>query len=102
MVRGWNVKWTMEQFAIMLSAVGNRPVIDSTGLKDDYDIELYWVNECPGRPDCETGVELPGVPTDPTLASALEQQLGLKLVTVPKVPTQILVVDHLEKLSTPN
>ena len=93
---------TMGQFVSSLSGELNHPVIDMTGLKGEYDIELYWVNECPRRPDCDTGVELPGVPTTPMLASALEEQLGLKLVSVAKVPTQILVVDHIEKTPTPD
>jgi uncharacterized protein (TIGR03435 family) len=52
-----------------------------------YDILLYWVAE-PG----ESG---------PTLASAIQSQLGLKLEPK-KVDISVFVVDHADKIPTEN
>ncbi len=58
------------------------PIIDKTGLKGSYQFVLSLQ---PGD----------------NLASALEQQLGLKL-TPAKTPTEILVVDHAERMPVAN
>jgi uncharacterized protein (TIGR03435 family) len=42
------VNETMEQFTRELSGRLNRPVADATGLKGEYELEMYWVNDCPG------------------------------------------------------
>ncbi len=64
----------MESLAIILSGepeVGDRVVVDQTGLTGDYNFELNWLTD--------RGA---GVPTDSTLPglfTALREQLGLKL-----------------------
>jgi uncharacterized protein (TIGR03435 family) len=75
-------------------------VVDRTGLTDQYDFKL------------EAGeVVLPnrhaqGTPADPgfaapSLSTALEKQLGLKLEHR-KEPLDIIVIDHIEKTPTDN
>ena len=69
-----------------LSDFLGRTVIDKTGLSGNYDIDLKWTpDEQQGTPDA-----------GPTLFTALEEQLGLKLVSA-KGPVEVFVVDHVER-----
>jgi len=65
-------------------------VVDQTGLKGKYDFTLRWT------PATLNGDET-GDPS-PSLFSALEDQLGLKLTTK-KNPVDVLLVDSVEKPS---
>ncbi len=89
-----------------LAQTVGRPVLDKTELKDNYDIELNWTPE-PGQgtggpfgaggPPLPPGVTLPPVdPNGPTLFTALQEQLGLKLDSA-KGNVQMLVVDNVTK-----
>jgi uncharacterized protein (TIGR03435 family) len=69
-----------------LSDVLSRNVVDKTGLSGNYDIDLKWT------PDEQQGTPEAG----PTLFTALEEQLGLKLVPA-KGPVDTFVVDHVER-----
>ena len=69
-----------------LSDLLSRNVVDKTGLSGNYDIELKWT------PDDQQGTPDAG----PTLFTALEEQLGLKLVPA-KGPVDTFVVDHVER-----
>lgn len=75
-------------FAGFLSQAAGRPVIDMTGVTDAFDIELRW----PADKDDFGGK---------AIAIAIDEQLGLKLVAQ-KLPVEIIVIDHLEKIPTPN
>jgi uncharacterized protein (TIGR03435 family) len=91
---------TMEWFADMLSHQVGGPIIDATGLKGKYDFVLSWVLEersaaRGGMPDAASE------PTGPTLLSAIQSQLGLKL-DAKKGLVEVLVVDHIEKVPTEN
>ncbi len=68
------------------NGLADRTVIDETGLTGKYDIDLKWT------PDDQQGTPDAG----PTLFTALEEQLGLKLVPA-KGPVDVFVVDHVEK-----
>jgi len=73
------------------NAVG-RLIVDDTGLGNKkFDFELRWT------PDNQP-VEQDSSDAAPSLFTALEEQLGLKLVSS-KGPVQILVVDHMERPS---
>ncbi|MEO7649089.1 MAG: TIGR03435 family protein [Bryobacteraceae bacterium] len=79
-----------------------RPVIDKTGLKGDYDFTLEWTPE-PGQ-GMFGGPPPPGGPppadtNGPSIFTALQEQLGLRLDSR-KGPVEIIVIDHLEKSST--
>jgi uncharacterized protein (TIGR03435 family) len=62
-------------------------VSDHTGLKGTYDFTLDW-----GQDD-----SVPG----PSLFTAVQEQLGLKLESK-TVPLEVLVVDHAEKVPSAN
>jgi uncharacterized protein (TIGR03435 family) len=79
---------TMGQFAGLLSGFAGRTVVDETGLDGGYDLEFSWF---PDRTVADSG---------PSLATALEDQLGFKLRPT-KGPLDFLVVDHVE-LPTPD
>ena len=69
----------------------NEVVVDKTGLTGMYTFSLEWSD----------GPAIGGAPQLPTLATALEQGLGLKL-DKGKQDFDVLVVDHVEKVPTGN
>jgi uncharacterized protein (TIGR03435 family) len=94
------VKVSASMLAQQLAARLGRNVVDKTGLSGDYDFKLGWqpdTGEVPGK----GGERLPDAinsdaPAGPSLFTALQEQLGLKL-EAQKGPVEILVVDHAEK-----
>jgi uncharacterized protein (TIGR03435 family) len=92
---------TMEIFAKALGALyAGRPVIDKTGLKGLYDIKLQW------NPDPALNAQAApvgagngaSVPAGPSLFTAIEEQLGLKLESS-RGPLPVLVIDNVQKPS---
>ena len=79
----------MAILAGMLARPVGRPVVDKTGITGKYDITLNFAPE--GSTDS----------TLPSIFTALQEQLGLKLEPQ-KVPVEILVIDHLEKMPSEN
>jgi uncharacterized protein (TIGR03435 family) len=77
-----------------LPEMGDRPIVDKTGLTGQYDFTLRWtpVEPDPGAAATDAG------PQGPSLFSALEQQLGLKL-TPTKAQIEVVVIDSVEKPS---
>lgn len=87
---------TIQEFARSLEAMLDRPVFDRTGLTGTYDIDLQWA-----RTDLHAGADASATSSDaPSLFTAVEEQLGLKLVRH-KEPLNVLVVDHVQA-PTPN
>jgi uncharacterized protein (TIGR03435 family) len=81
-------------------------VVDETGLTGAYDITLYWTPDPsePGgrrRPSGEASSTVEERTPDVDLRAAVEQQLGLTLVSK-KIVRDALVVDHAEKVPTEN
>jgi uncharacterized protein (TIGR03435 family) len=83
----------METLATALTAQFGRPVHDKTGLTGKYDFLLrhYQIRESDRDNETNTDPNLP-----PSLESAVQDQLGLKLEPA-KGPVTNLVIDHLEK-----
>ena len=87
----------MEQFAPILQRFGdgyfdNKPVVDSTSLRDNYDFEFHWTPKgLLGRAGADSG----------TIFDAIENQLGLKL-DLQTAPRPILIVDRVNRTPTPN
>jgi uncharacterized protein (TIGR03435 family) len=75
-----------------LSKETGRNVVDKTGITGRYDLKLNWTPDDATEPQL-----LNGVPIDsgPSLFTALEEQLGLKLQPA-KGPVQVLVIDKVE------
>jgi len=90
---------TMAMLASLLERAAKRLVIDRTGLKGNWDLE---VNYTPDRSQLPPGVELPSSidPNGPSLFTALEEQLGLKLRPA-RGPVEVLVIDSVQQ-PTPN
>jgi bla regulator protein blaR1 len=80
-----------------LSVFAGRTVVDRTGLSGTFDFDLTWTPDLmtPGRDAAGPG----GVVTDsngPSLPTALQEQLGVKLEST-KGPVNVIVIDHVEK-----
>jgi uncharacterized protein (TIGR03435 family) len=86
---------SMSRFAVGLSRFVNRPVIDRTTLIGDYVLELQWSPDQPA-PD-PTGGDASRSPSDlPSIFTALQEQLGLKLESI-RTRVDVLVIDHVER-----
>jgi uncharacterized protein (TIGR03435 family) len=92
----------INQILQLLSQNVQRIVVDRTGLTGNYDIDLTWTPEQlpQGRGDSPPGAPaLPPIdPNGPSLFSALQEQLGLKLDST-RGPVDVLVVDKVERPS---
>ena len=92
---------TMKDFCDgMQSAVMDKPVVDHTGLTAKYDFTLNWTPD--NSQFTQMGVPIPP-PTDdpaapPSLYTALQEQLGLKL-DAEKANADVIVIDRIEKPS---
>lgn len=90
-------KMTMARLADWLGQRVDRPVVDKTETPGMFDIKLEWVADNPSAtPSTEAET-----PSGPSIYTALQEQLGLKLTSA-KLPVQILVVDRVEKVPTEN
>ena len=79
----------LSALTIRLSALLGKPVIDMTGDNRKFDFHLKWTPD-----DTQTGIDS-ATPDRPSLFTALQEQLGLKLESG-KVSADVLVVDHAE------
>jgi len=83
----------------VLSQQLGRAVIDKTDLKGEYDFLLKWTPE-PGQgfgplgpgPDAPP----PADPNGPTIFTAIQEQLGLRLESI-RGPVETIVIDSAEK-----
>jgi bla regulator protein blaR1 len=101
----------LEILAAQLSSRLGRPVVDKTGLKGSYAFTLHWTPDPSEDERLKQAGEpvafgqrwsvSPEPPTDsdgPSLMTALQEQLGLKLNPQTE-PVQIFVIDHAEQPS---
>jgi len=85
-----NVKWAnapLTNFMWLLSAETGKPVLDKTGLTGKYDFTMEF------EPAARAGKEETG---RPSVFTALEEQLGLKLVPSKEL-VEMLVIDSIQK-----
>jgi uncharacterized protein (TIGR03435 family) len=109
---------TMEQLTNTMSFFMDRPVVDLTGLKGTYDVDLAFMPD--ERDQMQSRMGGPGMTMAPppgagdqgtanavsdaaagSIFSAVQEKLGLKL-DPRKSPAEILVIDHAEKVPTEN
>lgn len=84
-----------DQIGQALAGLTGRPVQDQTGLQGFYDLKMEWTPTTAAAPGA--GDERPAE-TGPSLFTALQEQLGLKLESK-KGPVEILVIGRAEKPS---
>jgi uncharacterized protein (TIGR03435 family) len=81
----------MAQLAPLISLVVQRPVVDRTGIIGNFDIEMTFA---PGQ---APGSDL-GNPDAPSIFTALEEQLGLKL-DAQREMVEVLVIEGIDRPS---
>ena len=102
--RGWleGVAAPLEILSTILSNAMERPVVDKTGLTGKYHFVLEWtpdVGAGAGSQGFGDGIPSPAPALGgPTIFTALQEQLGLKLDSQ-EGPVQLIVIDRAEKPS---
>jgi uncharacterized protein (TIGR03435 family) len=107
--RGFGGIMTMEALAKVLSRHLDGPVVDATGLKGEYLIDLSWAPDPafgqrpPSGGATESGLQGSNAASTPIgdLFSAVRESLGLKL-EARKTQVEFLVIDHIERVRTEN
>jgi len=89
-VRHIMTRGAVSAFADSLTKVAGRPVIDMTGLKGTFDFDLSY-----------SELSATGAEVGPSLAHALQEQLGLRL-EARKMKVEVLVIDSADKMPTEN
>jgi uncharacterized protein (TIGR03435 family) len=74
----------------MLAFAAERHVVDRTGLHGTYEVNLHWL------PMNLPASVTPDVPDSPSIFTAVQEQLGLKLESA-TAPVDVLVIDQVEK-----
>ncbi len=99
---------SMQELASSLWSVAGRPVLDATGLTGEYEFTLTFAADIPGaRGPAAPPANGPPVASapegdpGPSLFTAVQEQLGLKLESK-KGPVDSIVIDQLEKAPTGN
>jgi uncharacterized protein (TIGR03435 family) len=89
---------TMSDLVMMLSRQMDRPVLDRTTLTERYDFEMnYSPDSGCGSRFSEAGAGDARPLTDrPSIFTAIQEQLGLKLESI-KGPVEVIVVDRAER-----
>ncbi len=85
----------MEQLAgtLKLTLPENREIVDRTGLSGTFDLTLHF-QVLPLEPNADA----PEPSAPPSIFTALQQQLGLKLEST-RGPVDVTVIDHVEQPS---
>jgi uncharacterized protein (TIGR03435 family) len=83
---------SMQGLAHVLQMQLGRPVVDRTGLTGNYNFKLNWT------PDSGATAVPADAESGPSIFTALQEQLGLKLESN-KAAVEVLVVDHIERPS---
>jgi uncharacterized protein (TIGR03435 family) len=103
-------RMTLNAFPILgflqfLAPKVNRVVVDRSGLTGNFNIELQWTpDNLPPRPPgapADQPIRVNGAeidPNGPSLFTALQEQLGLKLEGA-RAPVEVLVIDRVERPS---
>ena len=85
-----------QTLSIALSRELGRMVVDKTGLEGKYDLTLEWSPD--NRSAAMTDAANESAPPGPSIFTAVQEQLGLKLEST-KAPVETVVIDHIEQPS---
>jgi len=80
--------------SLIAGAVQGATVVDHTGLAGSYDVTLRWAPDTPVR--AAPGASNAVMPDAPSIFTAVEEQLGLKLESA-REQRRVIVVDHVEQ-----
>lgn len=86
---------SVKSLALTLATPAGRPVINKTGIEGVFDFNLKYA------PNNVLSHSTDSTDTLPDIFSAVQEQLGLKLVPQ-KVPIETLVIDHVDKIPIAN
>jgi uncharacterized protein (TIGR03435 family) len=94
---------SMAHLAEILAQRLGHPVVDLTGIKGVFDLKLSWtpdpaIFKNPAEDKESPAVDSISDPSGPSIFSALQEQLGLRL-EARKVAVEIIVIDHVERPS---
>jgi len=84
---------SLAQLADHLAPFVNRAVVDQTGLAGEFDFDLEWT---PDQWTPDAAQQPPNIPNGPSLFTALQEQLGLKLEST-RGPVEVMVIDSVER-----
>ena len=89
---------TMSDLAMVLSRQMERPVLDKTSLSGRYDFEMNYTpdNGCASRQPDGSTANSETLTDRPSIFTALQEQLGLKLESI-KGPVEVIVIDRAER-----
>jgi uncharacterized protein (TIGR03435 family) len=85
----------MSVFVEMLSNQTGRQVVDRTGLSGNYDVDLRFSVDSQ-RPRGSADRQPPAPDDAPSIFTAVQEQLGLKLEPG-RAPVDRLIIDHIER-----
>jgi uncharacterized protein (TIGR03435 family) len=85
----------MDNLTNVLTTVVGRLVVDKTGLSGPFDLNLSWTPDPALQAIIRQGDPL-STPDAPSIFTAVEEQLGLRLVA-DRAPVEVLVVERLER-----
>lgn len=85
---------TMQELTSPLTQLMRRPVVDETGLKGEFDLDVYFQPE--GLGGAMVGPPPQWLSDAPALTTALQDELGLRLEPG-RGPVDVLVVDRIER-----
>ena len=90
-----NTAITLSDFATLLQQYAGRPIVDKTSLRGLFDVKLQFSVDV-GGPSVGTQLGLPPDPSGPSIFTAVQEQLGLRLERA-RGPVEVLVIDSVQK-----
>ena len=98
----------LTQFATVIGRGLDRPVVDKTGISGIFNLRLKFAKDqatagflppsIPGIEPRPAPPEVASEPAGPSIFTAIQEQLGLKLDPA-RGPGEFIVIDHVEKPS---
>ena len=103
-IHAWSMPISGLARALSVDSTIGRPVLDKTGLTGNYTFDLKWTPEVslpgamPGRGPGAADAPGPTESFGPSIFTAIQEQLGLKLEPA-KGPVEAIEIVHVEKPS---